>query len=443
MTLVNYLFPLLLFFAILFTISKHACFKKSPFSSQSLQFAFFIRAFSSLLVYYLYSEYYPVREEADTFKYFDDSYFMAQALWEHPGDFLQMLLGIECDTAYFHETYFNHMSNWVRSYDNGLFNDNRLVIRANAFIRIFSFGNYHIHALVFNFIAFLGCLSLGKVFFSVSQSKLKSYLVVFLIPSVVFWSSGIFKESILLFAMGTFLHHFYEFSRGNGNTKRGLVLLLMSGILIVMKLYVFAAFLPACICYYFAKKRKSIIWVYTLVFSVFLLLGWIVGVLNPQYSFIHLIVDKQRDFINLSQFFEVNSAFQMDYLKPTLGSLLKACPEAILNVLTKPWLGEINSPLFVPPLIENLMFLLTTLFCFIWRQKAGKGQLNFIVFCLSFALVMSAVIGLTTPITGALVRYKIPMAPFVWMAVLMLINTHKFPKGFKKTKIYQWIHTYL
>ena len=443
MAVVNYLFPVLLFFGIITMVSKYRFFQNSLFSTRSLQLAFFLRMLSSLAVYYLYSEYYTIRTEADTFKYFDDSYYMSKALWDHPLDFFQMLFGIDCNTAYFHDNYFNDMSNWVRSYDNGLLNDNRLVIRFNAFIRIFSFGNYHVHTLVFNFIAFIGSVSMGNVFYAVSKSKLKSYLAVFIIPSVVFWSSGIFKESLLLFALGVFLFHFYQASKGEWSKKRGFILLGTLGILIVMKLYVFVAFLPACISYFASKNQQKPYRIYLVVYGVFLLLGMSLAAVAPQYSFIHLIVDKQRDFINLSQFFEVNSSFAMDYLEPTLWSLMKSSPEAILNVFTKPWLGEVNSLLFIPPLFENLLLFTLLLLCFLWRKKITSNQARFVFFCLSFTILVYLIIGLTTPITGALVRYKIPAAPFLWFGLLMILNTHKFPKGLRKNKIYLWLHSFL
>ena len=335
------------------------------------------------------------------------------------------------------------MSNWVRSYDNGLLNDNRLVIRFNAFLRIFSFGNYHIHTLIFNFIAFIGSVSMGNVFYAVSKSKLKSYLAVFIIPSVVFWSSGIFKESILLFALGVFLFHFYSACIGKWSKKRGVILLGTLGILIVMKLYVFVAFLPACICYFMSKNKETPYWTYFRVYGLFFLIGMGLAVVAPQYSFIDLIVDKQRDFINLSKFYEVNSAFAMDYLEPTLWSLIKASPEAILNVFTKPWLGEVNSLLFIPPLFENLLLFFLLLICFSWRKKLSPNQARFAFFCLSFTMLVYLIIGLTTPITGALVRYKIPVTPFLWFSILLILNTHKFPKGLRKNKLYQWLHSYL
>lgn len=443
MMVIETIFPLLVFLGIMVLISRGAFFKSSPFSSNSLQLAFCIKSLAGLVVFYLYSEYYPVRSEADTFKYFDDSYYMAKAFWEHPVDYFQMLLGIDCNTEYFNTNYFNHMSNWVRSYDNGLFNDNRLIIRLNALFRIFSSGNYHVHSLCFNLIAFIGSLQLAKVFYAVSRSKLKSYLVVFLIPSVVFWSSGVFKESILIYGLGTFLFYFYQFSIGNRSRTGIFFLLFSSGVLVVMKLYIFAAFLPVCIAFYFTRNRKKIFLSYVLLFTLFLAFGLVLDALVPRYSFIHLIVDKQRDFINLSKFFEVNSAFQMEYLQPTLFSLLTAAPEALLNVFTKPWLSEVNSFLFVPPLIENLFVISLAIFCLIWRKKISDKQLKFVFLCFSFTLTVYIVIGLTTPITGALVRYKIPALPFLWMALLILINTQKFPKGLKNHKTYQWVNSFL
>ena len=443
MMVIETIFPLLVFLGIMVLISRGAFFKSSPFSSNSLQLAFCIKSLAGLVVFYLYSEYYPVRSEADTFKYFDDSYYMAKAFWEHPADYFQMLLGIDCNTEYFNTNYFNHMSNWVRSYDNGLFNDNRLIIRLNALFRIFSSGNYHVHSLCFNLIAFIGSLQLAKVFYAVSKSKLKSYLVVFLIPSVVFWSSGVFKESILIYGLGTFLFYFYQFSIGNRSRTGIFFLLFSSGVLVVMKLYIFAAFLPVCIAFYFTRNRKKIFLSYVLLFTLFLAFGLVLDALVPRYSFIHLIVDKQRDFINLSKFFEVNSAFQMEYLQPTLFSLLTAAPEALLNVFTKPWLSEVNSFLFIPPLIENLFVISLAIFCLIWRKKISDKQLKFVFLCFSFTLTVYIVIGLTTPITGALVRYKIPALPFLWMALLILINTQKFPKGLKNHKTYQWVNSFL
>ena len=165
MAIMEILFPLLFLFGLLWSISKLRFFNNSPFSVRSLQFAFTVRVVMGFVLFLIYSKYYTVRQDADTFKYFDDSKYMYDAFWSHPLDYFQMLLGIDCNTEYFNTKYFDHMSNWVRSYDNGLFNDNRLVIRINAFMRIFSFGNYHVHSILLSYFAFLGSFSLAKVIY--------------------------------------------------------------------------------------------------------------------------------------------------------------------------------------------------------------------------------------------------------------------------------------
>ena len=215
MQFLNILLPLTYLAFFLWLIGKLNYFKTSGFSSISLQFAFLIKAFCGLVIYLIYTYYYPVRMEADTFKYFDDSKYLYNALWEHPLDYFKMLFGINCENDYFLKQYYSDMYNWYRSYDNGLLNDNRLVIRLNAFIRLFSFGNYHVHSLFFNFLTFIGSYSLARLFLVFSESKWKTYLVVFLIPSFVFWSAGILKESILIFALGSFTWNVYKLISGS------------------------------------------------------------------------------------------------------------------------------------------------------------------------------------------------------------------------------------
>ena len=211
MSLVDFILPVFVLLGLFWSISKLDFFKNGPFSTRSLQLAFFLRIAMGFGLFLIYSYHYPSRQDADTFKYFDDSKYMYDAFWTNPGDYFKMLFGIHCNTEYFNTEYFNNMSNWVRSYDNGLFNDNRLMIRVNAFLRIFSFGNYHVHSIILAFLAFMGSFSLSKLFFEVSRSKVLTYIAVFLIPSLVFWSSGILKEAVLLAALGFFAYHFYQF----------------------------------------------------------------------------------------------------------------------------------------------------------------------------------------------------------------------------------------
>ena len=299
----EFILPVVWFIGLFWSISKLNFFKSGPFSSQSLQLAFGVRVAMGFLLFLIYSLYYPVRQDADTFKYFDDSQYMYEAFWTNPLDYFKMLFGVDCHSEHFNSHYFNNMSNWVRSYDNGLFNDNRLVIRVNAFLRLFSFGNYHVHSIILSYLAFMGSFALAKVFFEVSKSKSLSYIAVFLVPSVVFWSSGILKEAILLSAMGFFVYHFYQLFGVNRRYRNYVMVFLMSCILIVMKLYVFTALIPAIFIWFTVKKWNRSWWVYFGMYVSFLGLATVIGEFNPRLDFINLIVDKQKQFINLSNFY--------------------------------------------------------------------------------------------------------------------------------------------
>ena len=431
--------PYLLF--LLFLIGKIPFTKESGIKTNALRFAFLAKVFCGFLVYLIYAYYYGNRIEADTFKYFDDSYYLYEALYTKPADFFKMLFGINCDGSYFDHLYYDKMNNWYRAYENSLYNDNRLIIRVNAVLRIFSFGNYHVHSIILNFIAFIGSVGMARFFLHFVKSKWKVYLAVFFIPSVIFWSSGILKESLLLFAMGLFCFFIYRLVL----TKNwiNLVLLILPFLLLVLlKFYVFVAFFPAILGWYFSETTRFKWKAYLLVFSFLSIIAIILGVLNPSYNFIHILVRKQHDFINMSIAFHVNSAIQMDYLDQNIFSIIKAVPMGIINSLTRPWPLEIKNALFVPAMIENVVLSSLILIAITQKVKNPIRSANFIAFCFLFTLFLYSIIGISTPILGALVRYKIPAMPFLVIGILSLLNTTNF-HFYQSQKIRKWIHMYL
>ena len=418
-------------------------FKTSQFSPQALQVAFLLKVFCGVVIFLLYTYYYPIRKDADTFKYFDDSKYLYDALWTNPGDFFQMLFGINCEDEYFKSNYYSNMYNWYRAYDNGLLNDNRLVIRVNAVFRIVSFGNYHVHSLLLNFLAFVGSFSLARLFLEYSRSKWKTYLAVFLIPSVVFWSSGILKEAVLLFGLGLFGWNFHKLMFDRWNWKRIPFLVFLLGILLVMKLYVFVAFVPAVVAWWISKNTKRTILVHFSMIILGIIFGYALAWMIPELNFLKIIADKQKDFINLSKAFNVNSAIEMSYLEPNFWSFIKATPNALLNSITKPWPSEVKGILFIPPLLENLFIIGIVILSWFYGKRIGSREWKFVIFCLTFSFILFLIIGLTTPIIGAIVRYKIPAIPFLMIAALMFFDSQKLPHSITQNKLLLWLNTHL
>ena len=439
--MINLILTLPYLFFLLFLIGKIPFIKQAGFKPNALRFAFLAKVVCGFLVYLIYAYYYGNRIEADTFKYFDDSYYLYEALYSKPVDFFKMLFGINCDGTYFDQLYYDKMNNWYRAYENSLYNDNRLIIRVNAVLRIFSFGNYHVHSIILNFIAFIGSVGMARFFLHYVQSKWKVYVAVFFIPSVIFWSSGILKESLLLFAMGLFCYFIYRLVI-HKNWINLLLLIIPFLLLVLLKFYVFVAFFPAILGWYFSETTQLKWRAYPLLFGVLTLVAVVLGYLNPSYNFIHILVRKQHDFINMSIAFHVNSAIQMDYLSEDIFSVLKAVPFGIINSLSRPWPLEIKNALFVPAMLENLILLVLLVVAVLQKVKNPVRSVNFIAFCFLFTFFLYSIIGISTPILGALVRYKIPAMPFLVIAILSLLNTTNF-HFYQSQKIRAWIHTYL
>ena len=81
--------------------------------------------------------------------------------------------------------------------------------------------------------------------------------------------------------------------------------------------------------------------------------------------------------------------------------------------------------------IENLLVLFLLLIPFFFL-KPTKNQMMFILFSMSFVVIMFTLIGLVTPVSGALVRYKIPGIPLILFCIYLLMDWNKVRRILKK-----------
>lgn len=81
--------------------------------------------------------------------------------------------------------------------------------------------------------------------------------------------------------------------------------------------------------------------------------------------------------------------------------------------------------------IENLLVLFLLLIP-IFFLKPTKNQLLFILFSMSFVVIMFTLIGLIKPVSVALVRCKIPGIPFVLFCAYLLMDWNKVRMVLKK-----------
>lgn len=129
------------------------------------------------------------------------------------------------------------------------------------------------------------------------------------------------------------------------------------------------------------------------------------------------------------------SAIAMPRLEYTWKSFIKIIPKSFYNVLAKPFFENKKSLMELMASAENLMILCFFIICCVYRTKT-KIDYNFLCFCMSIVVLSYLLIGLTTTVGGAIVRYKVPFLPFLMMIALLFLN-EKFTKTLKSFFVFK------
>ncbi|TXB67016.1 hypothetical protein FRY74_02195 [Vicingus serpentipes] len=418
------------FILFCFIINKLSFFDDEVITKKWFIGIFTIKVLVSILLTLIYTYYYTDRSTADIFKYFDDSKIMFEAIKTNPIDFVKMLFGIANDTPYFNETYYDNMRFWYSQGSTNLFTDSHTIIRFNAFIHFFSFGYFNVHNVFINFISLLGLTAIFKVakpYFENNKKLL--FFAVFLAPSVLFWGSGLLKESIIFLGVGMLLLHLKQLSV-KFNWQSSLIIGLSIVLITYTKLYVLAALTPAFFGYFFYKsvlKQKPIL-CYLMSAILVLMASFLLLVAPISVNPIELIIAKQHDFITLMAQVENSSSFAYTILQSPIDVIL-AIPNALVNTLFRPFIWECTSPFMLMSAFENIDIITFFVLAIIFRKK--NINYNLLFFCLSFVLFLYILTGLTVPNFGAIARYKVPGLPFLLIAILSIIDIEKLKTKFK------------
>lgn len=428
---------LLLFLAytslFIFLIHKLRFFKAPGLSSRSLSAVFILKILFGLLLWLIYTYYYPNRTTADIYKYFDDSAVLFDALKMKPIHYIKMLLGIGNDTPEF-DPYYSQMHYWSRSNSLGTYNDGHTVIRFNAFVRLFSMGFYTIHTVFMCFVSLIGFTAVYKAFVLYLTDKQRElFLAVFLLPSVLFWGSGVLKEGLLFCTLGLLIYFFQR--RLSWKT---LVICLATAVLMaVSKFYVWLAVFPGFLFLLLIQLtgKNNLFLKFSLIITIVVLLASNIDRFTPFQNPLVTLTQKQLEFkslaegnnqdANYQQIPAAGSRIAIPDLQPTLGSFLKNAPAALYTVFFRPFPWEIHSFMMAMAAAENLLILGIILICLLYCQPFKQIRWEYVLFCLSFVINQFLIIGETTPVLGAIARYKVPALPFLLIAFLLLLDKKK------------------
>lgn len=393
-----------------------------------------VRIIGALAVGFIYQFYY---DGGDTFNFHTHgSRHIWEALVEEPFIGLELLFS----SGGYNGAVFKYASQIPFYGDQSSFT----VIRIASLFDLVTFSSYLSTALFFGLLSFIGMWMLFLTFFN-RYSELHFGLAVacFFIPSVFFWGSGLLKDTLMLACLGTLTFEVDRlFLRKKISIGHIILFLISFWCIFSIKKFILQAFLPALLIWVimtkFSKINSMVVRVMAIPFfiGVFILSGYFsvikIGEGDRRYAVENIAKTAKITAydIRYQTGRDAGSGYALGELDGSVSSMLRLAPQAINVTLFRPYLWEIRSPLMLLSAIESFILLLVIAWLVVkFGFRVTKSFKNpDVLFCLLFSLVFAFAVGVSTYNFGTLSRYKIPLLPFLAIAIVVIIHENKLRK---------------
>jgi hypothetical protein len=387
-----------------------------------------VKIFGGLALGFIYQFYYG---GGDTFTYFDSgSKYIWLAFQDNPFLALKLILA---GNDYVGDTF--QYASKIYSYGDS---SSYFVVRVAGVFGILTAHSYAAVAVLFASASFSGVWALYHVFFRMyPKLHFKLALAIFFIPSLVFWGSGVLKDSITLGALGwvTFCIY-YIFIERKYVLVSVLILFMTLFTIYTIKVYILLCFLPSVILWIsylpMVKLKNAMlkIMVAPLVLALAGLVAYYTTIKvaedNPRYNIetITRTAEETARWIYYVSQRDQGSAYDLGDFDYSPAGIVRKFPMAVWVTLFRPYLWESHNIVMFFSAVESFALLLFTMFVLfrvgLQRSMASITSNPLLAFCFLFAIVFSFAVGLTTYNFGTLVRYKIPMYPYFVSGLVIL-----------------------
>lgn len=436
-----------------------------------LPLGFAIKILVSLVFIWVYTKVYGVgAETVDWEEFIRDSVILKNVFFKDPLAYFRFLFG--GDTLNDVNAYLSETNHWS-SGDLTLMNDSKNVLRFNSLIAFLFNGNLFFHIVFISFFYLLTFRVFLKQFLPNSfLSPRISYYSILLLPSLLFWSTSMLKEPFMIMGLMLVMTFCFGWINGQKNylvlsIGLGLMILFKPYVLISL----LPAFICFVIWRVAGKWFKWIATVS--VASILLLVGLNDGLREKvtfqltrmQYDFMNVgrggvqviasdgetfiyFSDEQVRYLNIKNgdsvflqksmiakrveqgkklpfenvyvskndgpwplFFrgdKCGSYIDLTPINNSFKQLMITAPHAMVNTLFRPFPWDPGSKLKWCSFIETLFIGIAVLIAFRVRKwNFQQRQLNYSL--MLFIVLLSLLIGWTTPVLGAIVRYRVPI----------------------------------
>jgi hypothetical protein len=380
--------------------------KEEPLLQQFFWPALLVKLTAGICLGLIYTYYYTV---GDTFNYFEDGAKLANLARTDAGSYVKFLAWGDDLSAVSSELLYKQPRAMFLSKITSLF----CLLTADS---------YWIISIYFSAITFFCSWILVKKIIALHKPFTWAAVISFLFfPSVVFWSSGIIKESIAMASLFFLSFIFIKVWRKEAVTIVEWPLTLLSvWMLWNLKYYYLAIFLPVTfttlvtkfILSRFSVKNTALkiaLWAFIFTIPLFL-----VSRLHPNFypeRFMEVVVFSYNEFKSISA---PEDVIHYTSLEPTPLSMVKNMPLALFSGIFRPFISEAKSTLQFFIAVENLILLVLTGMAFTRIKKFVNHQYRILLFSiLVYTFLLCVFLALSTPNFGTLSRYRVGFLPFL------------------------------
>lgn len=388
-------------------IAKLRLYKTNQLTSTQLILLFIAKAACGVFYGYFLSKNIA---NADTWQIYNTSVVNTKMLFSDP---LKFFISWVYDPSYDYQHPF--------SAGNSYWNDIRdvMMIKAEAFLNIFSFSNYYINVLFYAFLTFSGYIAFMKAYTLLFPDANKMLLVMaaFFIPSTFFWTSGMHKDGTI-FMLISFIIYQCTLWLVSGKPLRKVLfkILVCFFFIFLLRNYValsLAFVLAVCVlsCKYPKQSTKLVTTFLALGIGCFFLSSHI----SPALSLPEWLVKRRISFNELA----ANSKLSYNTLDSSAYSYLANLPEALNHGFLRPYLWENMGVFYIPFALEIVVIIILTVFYLFNHQQLTSTQKAFLLFGALFLFINWLFLGYVVHIVGALVRYRSIFLPFFVAPMLL------------------------
>lgn len=385
-----------------------------------------LKIIGAIAIGFLYQFYY---NGGDTFGYHTHgSRVIWETLWNHPFDAVKLMLPVDD-----HAPMYQYASKMSFYYDAS----SMVIVRIAAIVDILTFSSYSGTAVLFALVSFLGSWCLFRAFYELFPDyKHRIAIAVLFVPSVIFWGSGILKDTVVIACLGFIVYMLKtSFIDWRPSLLKIIGMLIAAYVIYEVKKYVLLCFVPAALLWIYIHNLSLIPSVVgrILVTPMIIIIGGFsayyavqkIGENDPRYALDRLAETARITAYDIGFYSGKNagSGYTLGEQDGSFRGMIALFPQAVNVSLFRPYIWEAKNPLMVLASLEATALLLLTLWLLFRRPLAFIRSLADpnVLFCLTFSVTFAFAVGVSTYNFGTLTRYRIPLLPF-YLIGLVIVN---------------------